>query len=311
MYKPITSVISIIIPAYNYAHTIDRAVSSVYKQMDNQCELLVINDGSTDNTQALLADLTTQYSRMTVVNKPNGGLASTRNTGISLAKGDYLIFLDADDEFCPDAISSIRNHLKQNPDTHFVIGGHYSINSNGKKKLHKPTPLPNAIYNRLKSYLIDKTTSISNGACVMHKSIFTDYQYPEHFRNSEDLSMFAYALVNFSCSNLDLPLANIYKHNDSLRHNVQFSEDVGLQLVEEIFHLNRIPKKLQILKNDFVVQRLLSLSRVCHTSNRHPQSTQYFIQAFKLKKSVIFKWSYFKKFMISVSKQLLISNNVN
>jgi glycosyltransferase involved in cell wall biosynthesis len=286
-------VISIIIPAYNYAHTLERAITSAHKQLDENCELIIINDGSTDNTADLLASLTSKYNNILIINKQNGGLASTRNEGIRLAKGDYLIFLDA-------------LHLKQNPESLFVIGGHVSINTNGKKKMHLPTALPASSYDKLKSYLIDKTISISNGACVMHNSIFTNYVYPEHFRNSEDLAMFAFVLVNFPCSNLDFPLANIYKHDDSLRHNVQFAEGIGLQLVEEIFNPNRIPEELQTLKNDFLVQRLLSLSRVCHVANHHLQSTQYFIQAFKLKKSVIFKWSYFKKFIRSVLEQILL-----
>ncbi|QVL45215.1 MAG: glycosyltransferase family 2 protein [Methylophilaceae bacterium] len=295
-------VISIIIPAYNYAHTLERAIISAHKQLDENCELIIINDGSTDKTADLLASLTLKYNNILVINKQNGGLASTRNEGIRLAKGDYLIFLDADDELHTDAIYNIRLHLKQNPESRFVIGGHVSINQNSKKKMHLPNQLPESSYDKLKAYLIDKTISISNGACVMHNSIFTNYVYPEHFRNSEDLAMFAYTLVNFNCSTLSFPLANIHKHDDSLRHNVEYSESVGLHLVEEVFNINRIPKALQSLKKPFLVQRLLSLSRVSHESNRHLQNNIFFVQAFKLDKSIILRWPYFKKFIISFYK---------
>ena len=296
------AVISIIIPAYNYAHTLERAIASARNQLDKNCELMIINDGSTDNTKDLLASLNLKYSNIVTINKLNGGLASTRNEGIRLAKGDYLIFLDADDELHSDAIHHIRTHLEQKPESRFLIGGHCSILPNGKRKLHLPNPLPDSAYDKLKSYLIDKTISLSNGACVMHKSIFTDYTYPEHFRNSEDLPMFAYTLVNFNCSILNFPLADIYKHDDSLRHNVEYAENVGLQLVDEVFNIKRIPQALQALKKAFLVQRLLSLSRVSHESNRHLQNNALFSQAFKLDKSIIFRWSYFKKFIISFCK---------
>ncbi len=295
------SLISIIIPTYNYSHTLERSVSSVCKQMDKYCELLVINDGSTDNTLLLLEDLKTRYNNIIkIVNKPNGGAGSARNKGASIARGDYFIFLDADDELSPDAITNIRNHLKLNPNTHFVIGGHNSVHANGQKKLHKASHLPDDLYTRLKAYLLDKTISLSNGACVMHRSIFQHYQYPEHFRNSEDIPMFAYCLVNFSCSTIDFPLANVYKHHDSLRHNVKNAIDVGLDLVEEVFNLKRIPPNLQYLKKDFLVQRLLSLSRVCHEANENFLCKEYFYEALRIDMTVIFKLSYLKKYLKSI-----------
>jgi glycosyltransferase involved in cell wall biosynthesis len=292
--------LSIVIPTFNYAHTLTRAVDSVAMQLDNTIELIVINDGSTDNTAAVLDALKTKYTdKLIVFSKENGGLAATRNFGIAKASAEYLVFLDADDELYPDAILNISSHITQNPGSQFILGGHYSVATNGKKKLHLPGALPASTYNKLQTYLIDKSISISNGACVMHKSIFENYHYPEHFRNSEDISMFAYTLANFTCTTINFPLASIYKHDDSLRHNASYAENVGLQLVDEVFHPSRIPAELQALKKPFLAQRLLSLSRVCHENNRHLRCAQFFKQAFKANWRVIFKWTYFKKFIIS------------
>lgn len=289
--------ISVIIPAYNYAHTVERAILSVHLQLDCNCELIVINDGSTDNTSTVLTNISKKTGSFITLNKPNGGLASTRNLGVRHAKGDFLIFLDADDELYPNAISNIRKHIIQNPGTRFIIGSHCSIHINGQKKIHYPNPIPQSAHDKLKAYLIDKTISISNGACVMHKSIFDHYCYPEHFRNSEDISVFAYVLANFPCTTLDSTLANIYKHDDSLRHNAHFAENVGMKLVEEVFDKKRIPNDLQTLKTKFTVQRLLSLSRVFHEAKRHSESMEYYSRAIKLDKSVLLKWSYLKKFI--------------
>ena len=298
--------LSIVIPAYNYAHTLLRAINSVVSQLDNETELIVINDGSTDNTVEVLNKLKAELaSKLTIFNKENGGLASTRNFGISNTSGNYLIFLDADDELHPDAILHIGNHIKQNPNAQFFIGGHYSIFGKGKKKLHLPDALPSNAYDKLQAYLIDKSVSISNGACVMNRTIFDNYRYPEHFRNSEDISMFAYTLANFTSTTIYYPLASIYKHDDSLRHNATFAENVGLQLIDEVFHPSRISAELQPLKKPFLVQRLLSLSRVCHENKRHLQCTQFFIQAFKANSYVIFKWSYSKKFIMSFAQMTL------
>lgn len=298
-----TAKLSIIIPAYNYAHSLARAVLSVSQQMDENTEIIIVNDGSTDNTADVLIELQQKLQdKIKVYNKTNGGLSSTRNFGIRHATGDYLIFLDADDEMAENAILHMREHLTKQPKTQFVIGGHTSVFSNGKCKLHTPIDLPERPLAMLKAYLIDKTLSLSNGACLMHQSIFKQHHYPEHFRNSEDIPIFAYAVANFECSIIKAPLANIYKHDDSLRHNVIYAENVGLQLVEEVFNSKRISAELQVLKKPFLVQRLLSLSRVCHENKRHLQCTAFFTQAFKLDWHVIYNWSYSKKCITSFFK---------
>ena len=295
-----TARLSIIIPTYNYANTLERAVLSVCKQMDKETEVIIVNDGSTDSTKDVLWSLKQELQdKIKVYNKTNGGLSSTRNFGMQHATGDYFIFLDADDEMAEDAIHQMREHLKLHSNSQFIIGGHTSVFSNGKRKLHTPSALPKQPLAKLKAYLIDKTLSLSNGACLMHKSIFNGLAYPENFRNSEDIPIFAHALANFECSIIKAPLANVYKHDDSLRHNVVYAENVGLLLVQEVFNSKRISAELQTLKKPFLVQRLLSLSRVCHENNRHLQCADFFTRAFKHDWRVVLKWSYFKKFVVS------------
>ena len=294
--------LSIIIPTYNYAHTLTRAVVSVVNQLNDKTELIVIDDGSTDNTHDILNKLKLQFKdKLTIYSKTNGGLAHTRNYGLTKALGEYLVFLDADDEMYDGAVDAIHAHLLNNAAA-MTIGGHYSVFSNGKRKLHMPALLPQQPLKRLAGYLLNKTISISNGACVMRKDIFDHVKYPEHFRNSEDIPVFAYVLSQLSCNTLQFPLANIYKHDDSLRHNVVFADAVGLQLVDEVFSPSRIPQALQILKKPFLVQRLLSLSRVCHENKRHLQCIEFFKQAFKIDWRAILKWSYSKKFIRSLIK---------
>src|SRR5690554_4952029 len=119
--------ISIVIPAYNYADKLPRAVNSVLKQLTERHELIVIDDGSTDNTQEVLAELQKENSGFRVVYKENGGSASVRNRGISEAHADYLIFLDADDELTEEALQYIEEHIKLNPLSRMIIGGYTSV----------------------------------------------------------------------------------------------------------------------------------------------------------------------------------------
>ena len=98
--------ISIIIPVYNAAPYIERCVESVLTQGVSDMELIAVNDGSTDNSLALLRRLAEGDARMRVVDKPNGGVSSARNMGIDLAKGDMLMFVDADDYLLPSSLAA-------------------------------------------------------------------------------------------------------------------------------------------------------------------------------------------------------------
>ena len=288
--------ISIVIPTYNYAEKVLRAINSVLKQLTDEHELIVIDDGSTDNTKELLSDLQQKHSSLRVIYKENGGAASARNLGINEACADYLVFLDADDELDDCALEHVERHIQEYPLSKMIIGGYTSVWPGGtKRKKSLPAPLPNQAVARVQGYLIDKTISLANGATVMHRSIFDKGLYPEHFRNAEDLPVFAQALGNFECSILKESIALIHKHDDSLRHNVQYDKEVGLALVDEIFNTNRLSADFSVLKNKFVAQRALSLFRGYYTAGLYEDAMIMYKAALKVDISSVFKWSYTKK----------------
>ncbi len=289
--------ISVIIPTYNYAATLPRAVASVAGQLDEQHELIVIDDGSTDNTPEVIQALEATGPRRTrFIRKENGGPSSVRNRGIAEAAGTYLIFLDADDEMAPEALAKISRHLAQSPDTQLVIGGHVSITPDGKQKTHLPQKtLPETPLERVRAYLADKTIAISNGACAMHRDIFERGTYPEEFRSSEDIPVFCQALAHYRCSVLSEPLALIYKHDDSLRHQLGHARTVGLALVDEVFREERLGQEFQALKPEFRLQRCLSLFRTAYLGQDREMAKEYFRQALQQDWRVLFRWSYSRK----------------
>lgn len=107
--------ISVIIPAHNYARYLPAAIDSVLAQDYTNIELIVIDDGSTDDTPEVL---TTLAGRIRSLRQPNGGIASARNTGYRLAHGDFIAFLDADDLFTPGrlAVQMAAFHLEPSLD---------------------------------------------------------------------------------------------------------------------------------------------------------------------------------------------------
>ena len=96
--------VSIIMPAYNVEKYIEDAIQSVLAQTYRNFELLIINDGSTDDTERICQQYSDTDSRIRMFSKPNGGLSSARNFGLDHMEGDYVIFLDSDDYIASDCL---------------------------------------------------------------------------------------------------------------------------------------------------------------------------------------------------------------
>ncbi|MDX9964216.1 glycosyltransferase family A protein [Desulfobacter postgatei] len=116
-YEPL---VSVIIPAYNAAEYINEAVESVLSQTYGNLEIIVIDDGSTDNTAACVSSAF--ESSIIILRQCNNGPSSARNRGIEVATGKYIAFLDADDIWFPDKISEQVNLMEAYPDVGMVFG---------------------------------------------------------------------------------------------------------------------------------------------------------------------------------------------
>lgn len=112
--------VTVVIPCYNHAHYLGDAIESVLAQTYPHVEIVVVDDGSTDDTREVAA----RYVGVRYVWQANRGLAAARNTGLRESTSAYLIFLDADDRLLPDAVETNLRHLLARPDCAFV-SGHY------------------------------------------------------------------------------------------------------------------------------------------------------------------------------------------
>lgn len=115
----VAGLVSVIIPAYNAAGTLGRAVESVLAQTYAPVEIIIVNDGSTDAT----AEVCGQFGeRIRIITQPNGGECAARNAGIDAAQGEFISFLDADDEITPTKIEALVAGLRQFPDAPGATG---------------------------------------------------------------------------------------------------------------------------------------------------------------------------------------------
>ncbi|MBI5799635.1 MAG: glycosyltransferase [Verrucomicrobia bacterium] len=115
--------VSVVIPCFKQAHLLPEAVASVLAQTHAEWEIIIVNDGSPDDTSAVAERLIRENPshRIHLLNQPNQGLAMARNNGIALALGKHILPLDADDGLAPDFLAKTVAVLEANPDTHIVF----------------------------------------------------------------------------------------------------------------------------------------------------------------------------------------------
>ena len=182
---------SVIIPLYNKANTVSKAIDSIKSQQYDDYEIIVVNDGSKDNPHKIL-DL---YEDVIVIDKTNGGVSSARNVGLDVSKGDYICFLDADDLWLPNHFYELNKMIAMYPNSGVFITSHLEELNGILKDSSKayPSILPEIFetdnYFRLLNEYGDGIIH-TNSVCI-EKKIIDKYhlKFDEKSKLGEDVDM--------------------------------------------------------------------------------------------------------------------------
>lgn len=128
--------LSIIVPVYNIAKYIPECVDSVLNQSFNDLELILVNDGSTDESPKICKEYAEKDNRIIVINKKNGGLSDARNSGLSIAQGEYIFFLDGDDFLVPNQLIKYESLLNSSESADIYTVPHVYTFPSGKEEVH-------------------------------------------------------------------------------------------------------------------------------------------------------------------------------
>ena len=118
---------SVVIPVYNKANTIRASIDSVLAQINKDYEIIIVDDGSVDNLIEALSD----YDNLNVIHQKNAGVSVARNTGIKNSKGDFVCFLDADDLWKDNHLSTLSMLIDKYPDVNYFVTSHIISNTDG------------------------------------------------------------------------------------------------------------------------------------------------------------------------------------
>ena len=205
--------VSVIIPCYKQAGFLSDAIESVLAQTHPYVEIIVVDDGSPDDT----SDVALRYTGVRCIRQRNQGLAAARNTGIRESTGDFLVFLDADDRLIPDALETGLKCFRRNPGATVVVGKHRRISAEG-------LTLPTA---ELRTVEKDHFVELLRGnwiACLssvmFQRRVFDDIKgFNTSLQAAEDYDLYLRIAQKFAMACHRNVVAEYRHHGDSMSSN--------------------------------------------------------------------------------------------
>ena len=202
---------SIIIPTYNRAAFLPKAIGSVLAQSFSDWELIIVDDGSTDNTK----DVVAQYSdsRITYIFQQNAERSAARNKGIAHSVGEYVLFLDSDDYYLSNFLADLNLEIRKNNNKPCLYFHNALIESNGKQRQFAE-PLPNGEKNIL-IFLFDNFRVIGVCQAATARCFFAENMFDTRFSLWEDTHLFFRLLAQFSFKQLSVQGYVAVQHEQS------------------------------------------------------------------------------------------------
>lgn len=176
--------LSIIIPVYNVEKTLGRCIESVLRQSFQNFEMILVDDGSTDNSVTMVDEIARTDNRISVIHQCNQGLSAARNTGIKAAKGKYITFIDSDDFIAQDTYKGVMELLNAHPEYDIL---EFSVIEKYGSKAQHPLILDDCVYQDKQEYWLKGQAYRHTYAWnkIYRRELFADIEFPKG-KNFED-----------------------------------------------------------------------------------------------------------------------------
>lgn len=227
--------ITIVIPTHNRAHTLPRALDSVFTQTVLPQEVVVIDDGSTDQTVAVVAK---HYPQVCLLQQTQNGVSKARNVGIEAATGDWIAFLDSDDSWLPDKLQQQIDALTEQTEYKICHSDEIWIR-NGRRVNAKAKHRKRG--GRIFQHCLP-LCAISPSAALIHKSVFADVgTFDENLPACEDYDLWLRITSRYPVLYIDKPLINKFGgHSDQLSRHYWGMDRFRIQALEKLLAANQL-----------------------------------------------------------------------
>jgi len=305
--------VSVIIPAYNSSKYIEESVDSCIVQLHKNDEIIIVDDGSVDET----VDVLKKYSNLDnfkYIYQKNGGPASARNAGLKCANGTYISFLDSDDTFLEGSIDVRRTFLDTHPEVSFVFSDHYLKRSvDGFSRKHSEVLL----LDKLKDFIVssDKNDILlsTNGMAQVYLSnpcfhfntvmmrrdcLERCGYFNEDLLCAEDTEMMLRLLMSSKfVGYLDLPTSNYNFFRNGISTNPERAISNHIKFFLHIYDMDGLDRKYV---NKRIASKYIELSRHYLNEKKLKKSMSVLIDSFEYSKSDLEAYKIFVKAFISL-----------
>ncbi len=233
--------VSVIIPSYNHGIYLQEAFNSIRQQGYPSVEIIVVDDGSTDNTRQVAESA----SDVIYIYQLNQGLSAARNTGIKHSKGEYLVFLDADDWLLPGSLQTNLSYLLENKDLAFVSGAHDKVFTKEGIILEEASTVNSNYYCQLL-----QGNYIGMHATVMYRrKVFDEFKYDVSLKACEDYDLYLNITKRYPVLHHTKKIAAYRLHSFNMSGNVPLMLTTVLEVLErQNTHVTTHEEKTALLK---------------------------------------------------------------
>ena len=245
--------VSIIIPIYNCEKFLNKCLDSIVKQEYNNLEIVLINDGSTDDSLRICNERKKLDPRIIVIDKENGGVSSARNVGLENATGDFILFLDGDDYLDIDCIHKCMNLINKYSLDILKFSYVKELSKKVTKKYSYTVPLNQKIekkdfFLKLYPYIFTTDDFCNVTIAIIKKSVIAQTKFRLNRLIGEDYLFFIECLNNAN---------NIYFINDCFYHYIvnsesathKFSKEKNIKKLEDSIYVNSEINNILLSKN--------------------------------------------------------------
>lgn len=256
--------ISVVIPTHNRAHTLERALRSVLTQTSEANEILVIDDGSVDNTRELI---TRQFPQVRLLSQQQRGVSAARNLGIKEAQFDWIALLDSDDEWLANKLETIRQHYHRNRDILLFHSDEIWIRDgvrvNPMKKHQKSGGM---IFSHCLPLCV-----ISPSAAVIHRQLFEDVGlFNENLPACEDYDLWLRVCQRFPVHYIDQPLIRKYGgHEDQLSRRFIGMDRFRIRALHDLMQSNTLTPEQAQQTRQMLLNKLRILIKGAYKHRNH------------------------------------------
>lgn len=257
--------VSIIVPVYNVEKYLNKCLNSIICQTYKNIEIIVVNDGSTDDSYSIMEDWKRKDNRVKIYSKENGGLSDARNFGVKKSSGNYLMFIDSDDYIDNKMVEIMYKDIKLNNSDFCFCNIYYQYDDHKKIAVDIKNQSRTFSGKGKFSFLFDLHKKISVMACnkMYRKSLFDGITYPLNKLNEDEYVI--YDLINKSnvISYISKPLYYYYQRGNSIMHKFNSKRFEVFDLLENRTKKFESEKLIEFANKNDIFNYIISVNNLC------------------------------------------------